>query len=71
MGYLMKSDYFRLLKDLKRKVKILLETPMYEGRDNIETLDSFAVELVTKYCNAKKVVKRIEETMNDKQNDPK
>lgn len=64
-----KRDQYKLLKRLRRRVKELTRTPIYHGRKNIENIniDDLAVELVLKFCNIDRVIKKVEELRHDKQ----
>ncbi len=59
----------KLLRRLKRRLKELYTTPMYEGRRGIDTIhiDDLMVEIVLNYCNIDKVLKKIKEVRNDDQ----
>ena len=70
MTIINKGDYFKSIRRLRKRLGVLLDTPMYEGRSNIENIrldiDDWAVELISKYCDIDRVISKLKEIRKQK-----
>jgi len=59
----------KVLRRLKRRLKELYVTPMYQGRRGIDSIhiDDLMADIVLQYCNIDKVLKKIKEVRKDDQ----
>lgn len=57
------KEELKSLRLLRKRLKEMLETPMFVGKQNIETIliDDFVVSLALGYCDIDYVLKRIKE----------
>lgn len=64
MPYLTKRERYSLLNRLKGRIKALSQSPIYQGKTEIEriNLDDLVVEMALKFCDTDKVLARIKES---------